>query len=87
MITYYLTLIALSLVNVFITPLFYLPNATIDPNIGTAITQAGAYLSILSAILPINTLLAIFAAYIVIEAAIFAYKLIMWVIKKIPTIN
>lgn len=70
-----------------LTPIRLLSDVTLDSNISSAITSASNYIKNVDAIVPISTVVAIIGVYLSIELAIFVYKLIMWLIKKIPTIN
>lgn len=56
-------------------------------NIATGIDTMVGYYSALSVILPISTLIAIVAVDLVIETAIFTYKVIRWGYRKIPFIS
>jgi hypothetical protein len=87
MISYFLLVIVISLVDLLLAPIRLLPDATLNPNITTALTQVGGYLSVMDAIFPVSTLLQVLGAVLVVEAAIFTYKVIYWIIKKIPTIS
>ena len=64
-----------------------LPSVSLDGNIAVAIARAGDYLSGVAYVLPVNTMLAVFGVILTIEGAIFTYKLINWLIRKIPGIN
>jgi len=85
-ITAILTILYFAL-RALISPLLLLPNASLPPEIGEAISSVGGKLAAIDMIIPVDTILAILGSFIAIEAAIFVYKTIMWVIKKIPTIN
>jgi hypothetical protein len=68
-------------------PLRSFSDVVLDPNINAAISTAGNYLAIVNQIAPITTLIAILSIVLTIEVFIFIYKLIMWIIRKIPTIS
>jgi hypothetical protein len=51
------------------------------------INTFGGYLSPLSNILPLGTILLILAFEVVFETAYFGYKVIRWVYQKLPFIN
>lgn len=70
-----------------LSPILNIPDASIPSGISTAITQAGAYLQIIDVVVPVDTLIQVIASVIAVDAAILAYKLIMWVIHKIPGIT
>ena len=73
--------------QVILSPLLLLGNVSLDSNFSTALSNAGGYLNSLNAILPIDTMLIIFGILLTILYAWLIYTVIMWVIKKIPTIN
>lgn len=68
-------------------PLKALPDVSLPAGITNAIANAGAYLSSFDLIFPVGTFLTIFGVMLTIEAAIVIYKIVMWIIKKIPTIS
>ena len=74
-------------IDLLLMPLKLFADATISPNITTAITSASNSLALLDVIIPIGTLIAVIGAFLTIETFIFTYKLIMWAIAKIPMIN
>jgi hypothetical protein len=81
----------LLIIYYFITALEYpitaLPNVSLPANITSAITSANQYLASFNFIFPVSTFFAIFGLVLGIELAIIIYKIVMWVIKKIPTIS
>ena len=81
----------LSVIYVFILgitfPLRILSDVSLPTEITTAITSASGYYHSLNAILPIDTMLQILGVSLTFEGLYLLYKLIMWVIKKIPGIN
>lgn len=64
-----------------------LPDVSINSAFGEAVLQASGFLNGINILLPIDTLFDILNAVLAIEIAIFSYKIVMWVIKKIPSIN
>jgi hypothetical protein len=68
-------------------PLRGLNDVVLDANINNAISTAGGYLAIINQIAPITTLLVILGLVLTIEGFIFLYKIVMWIIRKIPTIS
>jgi len=70
-----------------LTPIRLLPDASLPEEITNAITQAGQTLTAVESIIPVNTILLVLTSFLTIEASIFVYKVIMWVIKKIPSVN
>jgi hypothetical protein len=87
MITYFITIILISLIDLLLAPIRLLPDATLNPNIGSAFSVVGGYFAVMNSIFPIATLLAVLAAVLIVEGGIFLYKIIYWLIKKIPTIS
>ncbi len=71
-------------VLVMASPILALPNVSISSSVITAITDAGGYLKAIDEVVPISTVLTIFGLVLSIEAGVFVYKLIMWVIHRIP---
>ena len=76
-----------AVVWVLITPLRILPDVSLSAEVVTTISSASGYLSSLDRLLPVSQLLIVTGLILGIEFIIFTYKLIMWAIKKIPTIN
>lgn len=74
-------------IYLFTAPIRLLPNVSLDGNFATSVNTASTYISAFDTFIPVGTLLTIFGIFIVYELSYFSYKLIMWVIKKIPTIN
>lgn len=69
------------------TPLRLFDNVSLDGNFISSVTTATTYISVFDSFLPVTTLVIIFGLFLAFETAYFTYKLIMWLIKKIPTIN
>jgi len=70
-----------------IEPFRILPDASLPSNIASAITTANTYLVSINSFVPVSTILTIVALTLVVEGFILSWKLINWVIKKIPTIS
>lgn len=62
-----------------------LPDVSPISSIATAITIASNYLSGLDSFVPITLILAIFSVFLLYEGAYFSFKIIYWIIKRIPT--
>jgi hypothetical protein len=62
-----------------------LPSVSTTNGFGAAVSTASGYLSALSVILPITTLLAILAFDIAFETGYLAFKVIYWIIRRFPT--
>jgi len=68
-------------------PLRILSDVSLSSDFTSAISTANNYIAGLNYILPLPTLITIIGLFLVIEAFILLYKLINWLIRKIPTIN
>jgi hypothetical protein len=82
------------LLNVFflflqfvLSPITNQADVQLDPNLANAFANVSGALGTMNEFFPVTTILAIFSILVVIEVAIFAYKAIMWVLKKIPGIK
>ncbi len=75
------------LLRVLISPFTLLSDVTADSSIVSAIASAKSVFAIIDPFFPVGTLLTVIGIFLAIETYVFTYKLIMWVIKKIPTIN
>lgn len=69
------------------TPIRNLADVTSEPDFISAINTASGYISAFDNFLPMGTLITILGLFIAFELFYFTYKVVMWVIKKIPTIN
>lgn len=67
--------------------LSYLPDIPAYSSITTAITTTGGYIASIYSFIPyiITTILAILAFDIIFETGYFLFKVIYWVIRRIPT--
>lgn len=72
-----------------LTAIFRLaPDVTLPAAATDAIATASGYISAVNAFFPVDTLVFVFLGiFLVYEGAYFGYKLVMWVIRKIPTIS
>lgn len=68
-------------------PIRLLSDATLPSGIQNALDTASGYLTGINAVIPVDTLLALFYTIGLVEAGILAYKGVMWIIRKIPGIN
>lgn len=73
------------LIYAITSPIRLLADATLPSGFLSAIQTSGGYISSLNQILPIDTILALLSIYVGIEIAFLSYKLIMWLIKRLPT--
>lgn len=82
----FLAIIGLA-VQLLTAPFLLIPTASLPNGLVNAITNVQGYWISLKPIFPMVTLLAVISFMITVEIAIFAYKGIMWVIKKFPGIS
>lgn len=69
------------------SPLRLLADVSLSSNFSSAITTANTYISAVDYILPTTTLFTIIGLFLSVETFIILFKIINWVIRKIPTIN
>ena len=69
------------------SPLRLLNDVSLSTDFAQSIGTVSSYLSVFNSLLPVSTLLTILGIFITFETLYFTYKTIMWIIKKIPTIN
>jgi len=65
-------------------PIKLLADVSADSNVINGITTATSYLASWNTVLPLGTVFAILGTILTIELVIAAYKLIMWVIRRLP---
>lgn len=87
MITDFLLKALLWIIQLTLYPLRALPDVSFSSQFTASITAVANYLALLNNIIPMTTIFIVFALTLVFEGGVLTYKLIMWVIKKIPTIN
>jgi hypothetical protein len=63
------------------------PDVSLSDSVSSAVNTASGYISALSIILPVSTLIAIVGLVLTIEGVILVIKIVNWFIRKIPTIN
>lgn len=68
-------------------PFLLLSDVSATSEITTSITNASNYIFSLNTVFPVVTLLAIIAFDLVFESAVFLYKGIRWIYRKIPGIS
>jgi len=74
-------------VLLFLSPLLALPDASLPSGLTSAISTAGGYITAIDPYFPLSTVLTVFGLVLSVEAGIFTYKFIMWIIHKIPTMG
>lgn len=81
----------LNLVFIFVgfilSPLSLLGDVSLNSNFASSLATASGYYHALNAILPIDTMIQILGVSLAFEGAYLIFKLIMWIIAKIPTLN
>jgi hypothetical protein len=68
-------------------PLRYLSDVSLPVDLTNAIQTTNSYLASINFIFPVSTFLTIFTLILTIEGFIILYKIINWLIRKIPTID
>lgn len=69
------------------SPLRLLSDVSLSADLISAISTANTYIAAVDFIFPVTTFLTILGLVLTIEAFIVLYKIIIWVIRKIPTIS
>lgn len=89
MITSAILVLLYLLLKLIILPITLLPDVSLPAGISSAIATASSYFAVISEILPdtVTSLLVVLGVVLGIDAVIFLYKIIIWVIRKIPTIG
>lgn len=83
----YIAALIVALAGLF-AALLQLPDVSLAVGIGQALTTAGGYIAVVDAFFPIGTLLTAFiGTHIALEAGVFVYKGIMWVVRKYPGVS
>ena len=86
MITYFLILILSYIIGAFLLPLQAFSDVNLNNDLINALNQAGQYLGYLNFILP-SSFYTVFGFVLGFEVFIVLFKVINWLIRKIPTIN
>jgi hypothetical protein len=68
-------------------PFRALPDVVLPAGISSAITEASGSLAGINEIVPIDILLDVLGAMIILEIAILGFKGFNWIIRKIPGVN
>jgi|FrelakmetLWP11LW_1041352.scaffolds.fasta_scaffold03255_8 hypothetical protein len=72
------------LIYVITLPIRNLADVVMATDFSTAITTANGYIASLNTFIPVDTIIQILVVFVGIETAVLTYKLIMWVIRRIP---
>lgn len=79
--------VVLIIAQFLVQPLMNAADVVLPANLTTAIANVEGFWSTVNPVFPLDSLLAVLGILIGVEIAIFAYKGIYWLIKKIPTIS
>jgi len=74
-------------IQLLTAPLRALSDVSLPSGLTNAIGTASGYISSINAFVPVDIFLTILTLILVIEAALLSYKLIMWVLTKIPGVS
>jgi len=81
----------LNLVYVFLgfilSPLSLLGDVSLNSNFASSLATASGYYHALNGILPMDTMIEILGISLAFEGGYLIFKLLMWIIKKIPMLN
>jgi len=69
------------------SPLFLFPDVSLSSNITDAISSASSAISVIDVVVPVSTIIAVFVAFVGVEAALFVYKGIRWSYQKLPGVK
>lgn len=75
------------LVYAITLPIRALPDVSLPADIATSLASARDSVAGLNVVLPLTTIAGILALVITIETAFLSYKIIMWIIRRLPTQN
>jgi hypothetical protein len=75
------------LLHILLSPILGFSDVVLNSSFTSSLATASGYYNSINAILPVDTMLEILGISLAFEGAYLIYKLIMWVIKKIPTID
>jgi len=85
MITTFLLNLIYSVVRLLTFPLRALDDVTIaNSTLTTLVGQASAWFKNIDGFIPMDTFLTVFAAFFTIELLVGVYKIIMWVLRRVP---
>lgn len=85
MITSVFLSIIYGLVYALASPLRLLADVVVNADFAAAISSVGSYIKAVDNFIPTATILIILGLVLSIDTSIFAYKGIMWVVKRFPT--
>lgn len=74
-----------SVLTTILSPILNLPDVSLPADITNAFVNMRSFLDATDFVIPYATITAIISLMVAIEAGIMAYKVIYWLIKRIPT--
>ncbi len=74
-----------SLVYIVTFPIRYFPDVSVPQAAIDAIVSAGTYLKGVDGFFPVSEITTILGLVLAVDGFIFAYKAIMWVVRRFPT--
>ena len=74
-------------INFILSPLALLGDVNLNGAFASSLATASGYYHSLNVVLPVNTMIQILGVSILIETTYLTFKVIMWIIKKIPMLN
>jgi len=87
MITDILLQVLVIIISFVLSPLTLLPDATLPASLIQAYGNVQGFAATVNPIFPLDTLFEVLGVVLVVEVAIFGYKAVYWLIKKIPMIS
>lgn len=85
MIIDFFLLVIYYILKVALLPLLLLGDVTASSGIGSSISTATHYVANWSHVLPLSTIFAVFGIMLAIELGVAVYKIIMWILRRLPT--
>jgi len=85
MITNFFLILVYYALLVLTSPLMLLSDVSADSSVVTSISTAVSYIATWNQILPLAAVFSVVGSIIAIEVIIASYKVIMWVLRRVPT--
>jgi len=76
-----------AILMVITAPLRLLPDVALPAGFTSSIATASGYISSVNSVAPISTMLSVLGAMIAVEVAVILYRILVWVLTKIPGIS
>jgi hypothetical protein len=74
-----------SVLTTILSPILNLSDASLPADVSNAFVNMRGFLNATDFVLPYSTLMAVIVLILAIEAGILVYKVVYWLIKRIPT--